>query len=349
MKKFVLLLCAALLASAVTGCGRDEERVYFFNWMHYVDPAVLDMFYDEYGIRVIMGNFESNHQMHATIRDGGGYDVIVPSEYMLERMIREGLLQPLDFDMIPNFRHIDPIFTNIPADPRNLYSVAYMWGTLGIIYDASRVYEPVTSWGALWDDRYAGQILMYDSVRDTFSVALSKLGYDINTTNTDELESAVEILIDQLHTRNLVRAYMAEPIKHAFISGEGVLAVMWSGDALYVMSYNENFNYVVPYEGSNIWVDVLAVPANARNPENAMKFINFLSRPDIAAMNSEYIWYTTANLTAMTEGLIDPYLRYHPVFYPSPEVIARTTFHADLGEYFTALYVRLFERVMIGR
>ncbi|MCL2702736.1 MAG: spermidine/putrescine ABC transporter substrate-binding protein [Defluviitaleaceae bacterium] len=348
MRRILLcVLCVVLLAGSATvlsGCGeRADEVIYFYNWMEFIDPDVLELFKEETGISVIMDTFESNESMYVTIAHSGGYDVIVPSDYMVERMRNEGLLEKIDMDKIPNFKHIDQRFHNKPYDPDMEYTVPYMWGTVGIIYDTSRVYEPVTSWGALWDPRYAGEIFMYDSIRDTMSIALKRLGYSLNTTDLDELNRAIVILREQMP---LVQAYLGEPVKDKMIAGEGILAVMYSGDALYCMLYNENLNYVVPIEGSNIWMDGLSIPANARNKEGALKFIDFLSRPEIAAMNSEWIGYTTANKTAL--DLIDPELRDHPVFWPPDDVIARCEYHADLGD-FRAEYVRAMDQVFIGQ
>ena len=348
MKRIIscLLITTLLMSSAFifTACGRDRgEVLHFFNWMEFVDPDVLEMFYEEYGITVIMDNYDSNEFMYSRVTGGGGYDVLVPSDYMVERMISEGLLEKLDFSLLPNFVHIDPRFHNMPYDPTMEYVVPYMWGTLGIVYDTTRVHEPVTSWSALWDERYAGQIFMYDSVRDTMSLALKYLGFSLNTRNMDELNQAVTLLQRQMP---LVQAYVGEPIKDKMIGGEGILSVMYSGDALYSMMMNPNLNYAVPIEGSNIWMDGLVIPVGARNIEGAHKFINFLSRPDIAALNAEYIWYTTANVTAL--DIIDPELRFHPVFWPTQDEIDRSEYHADLGD-FTAEYVRAMDRVKFGR
>ena len=346
-KKVIAVVCAAVIlgaAAVLPGCGSPSgDVVYFFNWQEFINPQVIDMFYEEYGITVIVDAFDSNEAMYVRVTRQGGYDLLNPSEYMVQRMRLEGLLSPLNFDNIPNFRYIDERFKNIPADPEGRYFVPYMWGTLGILYDATRVYEPVTSWSALWDERYAGQIFMYDSVRDTMAVALKKLGFSLNTTNIDELNAAVELLLEQ---RPLVQAFIGEPVKDAMINGEGILAVLYSGCALWTMMQNPNLNFVTPIEGSNIFVDGLVIPHNARNQEGAEKFINFLSRPDIAAMNSEYIFYTTANRAALE--LIDPELLAHPVFWPSDEVLDRTEFFEDLGD-FRSEFDSAFTRVLIGR
>lgn len=346
MKRVIGVVCAIVLLGgvlALPGCGGNDNVVQFFNWQEFIDPAVIDLFYEEYGITVIVTPFPSNEDMYVRVTRGGGFDLLNPSEYMVQRMREEGLLHPLNFDNIPNFRYIDDRFKNLAADPHNQYFVPYMWGTLGIIYDATRVYEPVTSWSALWDERYAGEIFMYDSIRDTMAVALAKLGYSINTLDINELNRAVDLLLVQ---RPLVQAFLDEPVKDMMASGEGILAVLYSGCALFTMSMNPNLNFVVPSEGSNIFVDGLVIPHNANNVEGAEKFINFLSRPDIAAMNSEYIMYTTANRAAL--DLISPELRNHPVFWPCDETLARTTFFEDLGD-FRAEFANAMTRVLIGQ
>ena len=336
----LLTLCFAL---AMTGCGDSGDTLYFYNWQDYIEPNVLDMFKEETGITVIEDTFDTNETMYVKVMKTGGYDVILPSDYMIERMIKEDLLQKLDYSNIPNAQYIDPAFKNLSCDPNDEFFASYMWGTLGILYDSSKVTETVDSWDILWDEKYKGQIYMYDSVRDTLTAALKKLGYSLNTTNVDELNEAVALLNEQLP---LVQTYLGDPVKDKMIAGEGQLALVYSGDALYCQGYNENLMYALPKEGSNIFVDGMCIPKTAKNKEAAEKFINFMLRPDIAALNSEYIGYTTTNKAALEH--MEEEFTSNPIFWATDEEIGRCEVFVDLGD-FKSEYDRAWNEILIGK
>jgi spermidine/putrescine transport system substrate-binding protein len=300
------------------------------------------MFTEETGISVIIEPFDTNESMYIKVKNTGGYDVILPSDYMVQRMVNDGMLEKLDMSKIPNYSNIDDNFKNLYFDPDNEYFVPYMWGTVGILYDSTKVLEPIDSWDALWDERYAGEIFMYNSVRDAMTAPLKKLGYSVNTLDPNELEEAAALLVEQ---KPLVKAYLGEPVKDKMIAGEGIMAVMYSGDAQFCQFYNENLAYAIPKEGSNIFVDGLVIPKTAKNKDNALKFIDFLCRPEIAALNSEYIGYTTANKAALE--LIDPELMENPIFWATDEEIARCEFFEDLGDFRTD-FERAWTEVLIG-
>lgn len=346
MKKMKLCLFAVLISfalAALSGCKTGGETIYLYNWQDYMDPAVLEMFKEETGITVVEDTFDTNESMYVKVSKSGGYDVIVPSDYMIERMINENLLEKINMDNIPNYSHIDGAFKGLEYDPGNEYSVSYMWGTLGIMYDSSRIDEPVESWDILWNPEYKGQIYMYNSVRDTLGVALVRLGYSLNTKDSGELSAAVESLKEQ---KPLVQAYLGDPVKDKMIAGEGLLALVYSGDALFCQGENENLMYTIPEEGSNLFVDALCIPKTAKNKEAAEKFINFLCRPDIAAMNSEYIGYTTTNRDAIP--YMDEDFTSNPIFWAADEELARCETFGDLGD-FRAEYEKAWNEVLVSK
>lgn len=324
----------------MTGCNADKSVLKVYNWGDYIDEAVLDMFTEETGIRVDYSTFASNEEMYAKLKSGAGdYDVIFPSDYMIERMSKEGLLAPIDTAGLENYPYIGDDFKNMEFDPKNQYSVPYMWGTVGILYNTSMVDDPVNSWNILWDEKYSGQIMMYNSSRDSMMVALSRLGYDINTRNEAQIEEAIQSLIEQ---KPHVLAYVEDEVGDKMIAGEGAFAVVYSGEAVLAMGGNEDLDYVIPQEGSNIWVDSMAIPESSSMKDEAVRFINFLCRPDVALINLEYIGYSSPNTEAMAN--IDPALLDNPAFNPPQEWLDTCTVYYDLGE-FKAVYDDAWTRI----
>lgn len=276
----------------------NSEKVVVYNWGEYLDPEVLTLFEQETGIDVVYEEFETNEILYPKISSGAiAYDVICPSDYMIQRMIENNLLAEINFDNIPNIKNIgkDYMEQSRQFDPENKYSVPYCWGTVGILYNKTMVDEPITSWSVLWDEKYKDNILMQDSVRDAFGVTLKYLGYSLNSTDLDELTEARDLLIKQ---KPLVQAYVIDQVRDKMIGNEAAIGVIYSGEAIYTQKENPDLEYVIPEEGSNIWIDSWVIPKNAENKENAEKFINFLCRPEIALMNFEYITYSTPNSEA---------------------------------------------------
>lgn len=276
----------------------NSEKVVVYNWGEYLDPEVLTLFEQETGIDVVYEEFETNEILYPKISSGAiAYDVICPSDYMIQRMIENDLLAEINFDNIPNVKNIgkDYMEQSRQFDPENKYSVPYCWGTVGILYNKTMVDEPITSWSVLWDEKYKDNILMQDSVRDAFGVTLKYLGYSLNSTDLDELTEARDLLIKQ---KPLVQAYVIDQVRDKMIGNEAAIGVIYSGEAIYTQMENPDLEYVIPEEGSNIWIDSWVIPKNAENKENAEKFINFLCRPEIALMNFEYITYSTPNSEA---------------------------------------------------
>lgn len=351
MKKLTaLLLCGLIAAAALTGCGSSSSgengEVYVYNWGEYIDPETITMFEEETGIKVIYDEFDTNEAMYPKVEAGSSaYDVICPSDYMIKKMIDNDLLQELNFDNMPNAK------ANIGAqyyeqstafDPDNKYSVPYCWGTVGILYNTTMVDDPVTSWSILWNEKYADNILMQDSVRDAFMVGLKLNGYSMNTLNEEELQAAKNSLIEQ---KPLVQAYVIDQVRDKMIGGEAALGVIYSGEAIYTQRENPDLEYVIPEEGTNVWIDGWVVPKNAPNKENAEKFIDFMCRGDIALMNFEYITYSTPN-TAAQELIEDEEIRNSPIAFPDLSQYNNLETFSYLGEEGDELYNSLWKEVM---
>jgi spermidine/putrescine transport system substrate-binding protein len=329
MKKIKILILSVLVLSMsifAVGCGgSDKPTLNVYNWGDYIDMEVLHQFEEEYGIKVVYDTFATNEDLYVKLKQGGSsYDVVFPSDYMIERMIKEDLLTTIDKNNISNWSKIGEEFLNLDYDKNNDYSVPYMWGTLGIIYNKTIVNEPLDSWADLWNEQYKGQIIMYNSQRDSLAVALKKLGYSINSRDEKELEEAKQELIKQ---KPLVHAYMGDEVKEAIISGEAAIAVVYSGDAVYMKWENPDLEYVIPKEGTNLWFDAMVIPKNAKNKESAEKFIDFMTRPDIAAKNVEYIGYSSPIPEAVK--LLDEDIQNDKVAYPDSEELKNTEIFSD--------------------
>ena len=337
MKKLKKLLAVvsslALTTSLFVGCGNNEENgkrvLNVFNYGDYINEDLISKFEEETGIDVIYNTYESNEIMYQKVKNSPGtYDLIFPSDYMVEKMIKEDMLEKIDFNNIPNFKYIGEDFKNLSYDPSNEYSIPYMWGTIGIIYDADRVDEEIDSWDALWDEKYKGEIFMFDSIRDTLAISLARLGYSLNSTNQEELDEAVNELIKQ---KPLVQSYVMDEVKDKMINGEAIFATVYSGDAIYIQEEAPDLNlqYVVPKEGSNKWFDVMVIPKGAKHKTEAEQFINFLSEPENAAENVDYIGYATPNMGAY--DLLDEETQEDETVYPSEEVLDKCEIFIDLG------------------
>ena len=300
MKKIVcsVLVICTVLSSLLTGCGSsggENGEVIVYNWGEYIDPETISMFEEETGIKVVYDEFETNEIMYPKVEAGAtAYDVICPSDYMIQKMIDHDLLAEINFDNIPNITNIGQQYFDQSKefDPENKYSVPYCFGTVGILYNKTMVDGPIDSWSVLWDEKYADNILMQDSVRDAFMVSLKLNNFSMNTLDESELEIAKNALIDQ---KPLVQAYVIDQVRDKMIGGEAAIGVIYSGEAIYTQRENADLEYVIPKEGTNVWIDSWVIPKNAPNKDNAEAFINFMCREDIALMNFEYITYSTPN------------------------------------------------------
>ena len=339
----VLIVIGGFIYGQKDGTSKNGQ-VIVYNWGEYIDPEIIDLFEEETGIDVIYAEFETNEIMYPKIQSGAiAYDVVCPSDYMIQRMIENDLLAEINYDHIPNLKYIGDNYMKMSRqfDPENKYSVPYLWGTVGILYNKKMVDEPVDSWGILWDKKYEDSILMQDSVRDAFAVALKYLGYSLNSTDLDELEAAKNLLIEQ---KPLVQAYVIDQVRDKMIGGEAALGVIYSGEALYCQQENPDLDYVIPKEGTNIWIDSWVIPKNAKNVENAEAFINFLCRPDIAKMNFDYITYSIPN-TAGRDLIEDESLRNSPIAFPDDSKLENCETFRFLGDDNDALYNRLWREI----
>ena len=345
MKRFLLISALLVMTLGLFACSKnDGEKVYVYNWGEYIDPDVLDLFEEETGIEVVYDYFEQNEEMYPKIKANAvQYDVVCPSDYMIQKMIDEGLLAEINFDNVPNIKNIDPAYlkSSQSFDPENKYSVPYCWGTVGILYNKTMVDEPIDSWGALFDEKYSGNILMMDSVRDAFAVALSYLGYDINTTDEAQLEEAKALLQAQYP---LVQAYVVDQVRDKMIGGEAALGVIYSGEAIYTKRENPDLEYVVPKEGSNVWIDGWVIPKNCKNKENAEAFINFICDGEIALKNFEFITYSTPN-TVARDMIADEDIKNSEVAFPDQATLDRCTTYRYLGEEVENLYIEKWNEV----
>lgn len=350
MKKMIALgLCTCMTAALLSGCGSADKypngKVYVYNWGEYIDPETLDMFEKETGIQVIYDEFDTNETMYPKVEAGASnYDVVCPSDYMIQKMIDNDLLQELNWDNIPNAK------ANIGAqyyeqseafDPGNRYAVPYCWGTVGILYNKTMVDEPVTSWSILWDEKYADSILMQDSVRDLFMVGLKSLGYSMNSTDEKELNEAKDLLIQQ---KPLVQAYVIDQVRDKMIGNEAALGVIYSGEAIFTQRENPDLEYVIPKEGTNVWIDSWVIPKNAENVENAEKFIDFMCRGDIALLNFDYITYSTPN-TAAQALIEDDDIRNSKIAFPDLSQYDGLETFSYLGDDADALYNDLWKEI----
>ncbi|MCL2351520.1 MAG: spermidine/putrescine ABC transporter substrate-binding protein [Firmicutes bacterium] len=332
IKKMILAAAAVSAAAALcSGCGGAgaQKTLNVFNWGEYIDESILADFTKETGIKINYTTFASNEDLYAKIKNGGvSYDVIVPSDYMLQRMIEENLLDKIDFNNVPNFSYIFDRFKNTSYDPTGEYSVPYMWGTLGILYNKKMTDGPVDSWSVLWDSKYAGSIFMYDSVKDAIAIAMFKLGLPVNSTDPADLAAAKNELIKQ---KPLVLAYVTDTVRDSMIGNEAALAVVYSGDAIYCMDNNPDLAYAVPKEGSNVWSDTLAIPKSCKNKAGAEAFINYLCKPEVALKNSEYIGYSTVNSAAF--DMMDDSVKTDPAYWPTDDVFSRCVYYRYLGDF----------------
>ncbi|WP_369802224.1 ABC transporter substrate-binding protein [Geobacillus icigianus] len=320
------------------GYGGDKT-VSVYNWGDYIDPALIRKFEKETGWKVVYQTFDSNEAMMAKIAQGGAtFDVAVPSDYAISKMIEENLLLPLDHSKLPNLKYIEPRFLDLSFDPHNRYSVPYFWGTVGIVYNRGMLGgKTITSWNDLWNPDLRNQILLADGAREVMGMALNSLGYSLNDTNKQHLQEAKRKL-DRLMPN--VKAIVGDEIKLLLANEEAAVGVVWSGDAAEIISENEALDYVVPKEGSNLWFDNMVIPKTAKNIEGAHAFINFMLDPKHAAQNAEYVGYSTPNRAA---------LRYLPKdiandrrFYPDLDSAGRLEVYENLGKRMLAYYNELF-------
>ena len=310
-------------------------EVNVYNWGEYIDESVLEDFEEATGIKVNYQMYDSNETMYGKIAPGGtDYDVVIPSDYMIARMIEEDMLEPLNFDNIPNFADIDPELKNPEYDPENLYSVPYMWGLMGVIYNTTMVDpEDIGSWDLLWNEKYADDIVMIDNSRDAIGIALKRLGYSYNTTDAAQITEAVDSLIAQ---KPILQGYVMDEVFGKMEGGNAAIGTYYYGDYLTMLENNPDLGFYIPEEGTNIYVDAMCILKDAPNKENAEAFINFMCSTEAGLKNCEEIWYSTPLLSVREE--LDPEVASDTLAYPNTDIMEMCESYAGLPQETLDLY-----------
>ncbi|MGX6961890.1 ABC transporter substrate-binding protein [Vagococcus xieshaowenii] len=349
MKKLKVLLIGIIAIIAVlfftgrhmrTSQGHTgSNTLTIYNWGDYIDPDLIKKFEQETGYKVSYETFDSNEAMFTKIKQGGtSYDLTIPSEYMIQKMMKEEMLHPLDYSKIKGIDEIDPRFLNLDFDPGNQYSIPYFWGTLGIIYNDKQFNEEdIQHWDDLWKPEVHNSLMLIDGAREVMGLALNSDGHSLNSTDDKELKQASEKLS---RLTGSVKAIVADEIKMYMINEEATVAVTFSGEASEMVDSNEHLHYVIPNEGSNLWFDNIVIPKTAKNIDGAYDFINFMLEPENAAQNAEYIGYATPNKKAL--ALMPEEITSDEQFYPSDEVINNLEVYEDLGLDYLSIYNELF-------
>lgn len=362
----VLALCAGLFA--LSGCGGTQTveldtsklvgnydvpelrgmEINVYNWGEYISDGsedtlnVIQVFEDLTGIQVNYTMYDSNEDMYAKMKSGGAsYDVVFPSDYMIARMIEEGMLQTIDFANVPNYSYISEDFKDLYFDPDNAYSVPYTGGMVGLIYNTTMVEGTPDSWEIMWDEAYSGQILMFNNPRDAFGIAQFLLGQSVNTTDAAQWQAAADKLIEQ---KPVVQSYVMDEVFDKMESGEAAIAAYYGGDYLTMADINPDLAFVYPKEGTNIFVDSMCIPANANNKAAAELFINFMCEPEIALANAEYLCYLCPHTAVLEDERYT--LRGNEVLYPQQEV--KTEYFYNLDRDTQDLLSRLWEQVKLA-
>ena len=346
--------CVLLVTLIVTGHSVKSDRVVnVCSWGEYIDENLITRFEEETGIRVNYQTAESNEALYSLIKMGGAdFDVIVPSDYMIARLIEEDMLAELDYDNIPNFDLIDDTYKHLSYDPENKYTVPYTWGALGIIYNTAMVSEPITSWSAMFDPQYAGQVLMINNSRDAIGAALLSLGYSLNTTDESQLEEAFS-LIKQAKDNGVYQAFVMDEVFGKMEGGNAAIAMYYAGDYLTMLENNEDLAFVIPEEGSNWFVDAMCVLKSSQHKDEAEEWINFIASTDSNLANMDYIWYASPNREALeqypayyaevNEEELDPEI--YEIMAPPAETLDRCEIYENLPKDTLRLYDRLWTRL----
>ena len=321
MKKVLCMVLALLMSLLAVGTASADSadkpyagtEIVVFNWYDYIDPSVIDMFTEETGITVKYANFTNNEEMYTKLTaNPGAYDVIVPSDYIIERMIADDALLKLDPALMPNIAGLCDWVKTPAYDPTGEYSVPYMWGTLGILYNTTMVDEPITSWDAMFDEKYAGDVLLINNSRDALGMALYYLGYSVNTTDEAQIREAFQLLSDAV-SKGVYQGKVMDEVFQKMEQGNAAIATYYAGDYLTMLENNPDLAYVVPEEGSNWFVDAMCILKDAQNVDEAHEWINFLASTEANLANMDYIWYASPNTEALEQ-----YPAYYEETYGEP-------------------------------
>lgn len=339
MKK-ILLIFVVLMVFLMTGCSEKNDVLSVLNYDIYIDKNLLKEFEKDNNVKIKYDTYSTPEDMYIKAKAGASnYDLIISSDYMIERMINEGMANKINFENIPNYKYIGEDFKSQPYDPNNEYAVPYFWGTLGILYNKNTVDVSSNSWEILWDENHNQKIIMMDSQRDSFGAALKLLGYSMNTVNEKELDEAMNLLLKQ---KPLVMAYITDGAPDIMVNEEADMALVWSGEAVSAMSENENLGFVIPKEGSNIWIDAMFIPKTTKNQPLAEKFINFLCSTEATLRNIDEVGYSTVNTEALKQ--VDEELLNNNAFNIPKEDIDRMEMLRDPKE-FMDLYTQRWTQI----
>ena len=344
------MLCIGMLVLA--GCSQDagkadpgdgEQSLTLLHYGEYLDPKMIELFTRETGIKINYEEASTPEEMYTKYISGAiSYDLLCTSDYMIKRLIEEEEVKPVNYRKMENFSNIDPDFLKLSEsfDPGNKYALPYFWGTVGILYNTKEVKEPVDSWDVLFNGDYKGKIIMQDSMRDSFMVALKYLGYSLNVSDEAKLREAAELLKNQ---KPDVESYLVDEARDEVVAENAAMAVVYSGEAYLGHSYNPDLNYVIPKEGSNLWIDSWVVTKHCKNMEAAEKFLDFLCREDVGMTNFEYIYYSTPNKAVV--AAMDEELSSDPAIVPDYESLSNCEVYEALDEKTTALYNELWKEI----
>lgn len=346
LKKIKTALCVLLAGAALlplVACGRPvKATIHVYNWGQYIDKSVNSQFFKQTGIKVVYNTYETNEELYAKLKSGGAdYDVIVPSDYMISRMSGEGMLEKLDYDKIPNYSDINTKYKGLAYDPQNEYSVPYMWGVVGIVYNTKKVTGPVDSWNILWDEKYKGQILMFNNSRDAMGIALKKLGYSYNTTDMTQLNAAAAELERQ---KPLVQAYVMDQIYDKMEGGEAALAPYYAGDAIVMMQEAKDLAFAIPKEGTNLYFDAFAIPKGSKHVAEAEAYINFMCSTDVGLKNADATGYSTPLVS--TYQKLPASTRNNKLQYPDDTVMSKAEVYTNLPQNVLDAYDTLWTKIV---
>jgi spermidine/putrescine transport system substrate-binding protein len=342
--------------SSIKAAAEEKDYSYLrgteinvYNWGEYISDGsegTLDVnkeFEEETGIKVNYTTYDSNENMYNKIKGGGAnYDIIIPSDYMIERMVDENLLEKIDFSNIPNYKNIMDKYKNLYFDPNNEYSVPYNVGMVGLIYNTKMVEGTPDSWSVMWDEKYAGEILMFNNSRDAFGIAQCLLGIDLNTNNSEDWHRAYDKLKEQKH---VVQSYVMDDVFNKMEGGEAAIAAYYAGDYLSMAENNPDLAFVYPKEGTNIFVDSICIPTGCQNKEAAELYINYLLREDVAVQNAEFLCYATPNQAVLDDP--DYSLRDEKILYPDEEDMPKTQYYHNLPQGTLTLMTSLWDNLKI--
>ena len=345
MKTRTISLIIVLINFLLVTSGSAAEKVYIYNWTEYIPDAVIEKFTEETGIKVIYATYESNEAMYAKLKliKGDGYDLVFPSTYFVSKMIKEDMLHPLEHSLVPNIKDLDNSLLNKEYDPMNSYSLPYMWGSTGIGVNVDAIpSDSATSWKDLWKKEFSGQLLLQDDMREVFHMALKIKGYSSNSSDPSEIKEAYELLRELMPH---VLVFNSDSPRLPYLAGEVNVGMIWNGEAWMAQQENKAITYVYPDEGANFWVDSFAIPKGAKNIDNAHKFINFMLRPDIAALCVEENGFASPVTAALP--LLSEEVRTSEVIFPPAEVVAAGEFQTDVGEALV-IYQKYWEKLRSG-